>query len=141
VFIGLDGNVKLGDFGLSKGAADDVFEAPLPEVSPIHVPQKPPTSQRKRRGASIDLDDGGHADVVEVHTRPSSPVGAGCGASAATDQALQVDSVSLLRRSSSNHTSAVGTRSYASPEQLGGSAYDEKSDMYRWDHAAACRCA
>lgn len=86
----------------------------------IHRDLKPRNIFLREDSLSIKVGDFGLAtdDVV------ASPI------SGDSVNALDVSSRRLVRTASSNHTSGVGTSTYAAPEQLQGSGYNSKSDIY-----------
>lgn len=64
----------------------------------------------------IDDDDGGDDGTLGMSSESPSPVSSGLSASTSSSAQL--------------HTTGVGTGTYASPEQLNNSMYDEKADIY-----------
>eukprot|EP00736_Rhodelphis_marinus_P012805 Rmarinus@m.22523 len=119
--------VKVGDFGLS---------TVHPSGAPLPVPHalRGPASTEEESAPSSDFASDGSGSIEAAANRVSS-----------TDRLSSSDTVSVerdsgcfcekLSPSSSTssvypHTSDIGTRTYASPEQLSGQPYNEKTDMF-----------
>jgi hypothetical protein len=102
-----DGTVKVGDFGLSRSAADVALNG---------GPARAPAAQGLG-GAAL-----GGAGVSPPDTPQQRAVSSDSVATASSRQGM--------RWGDGDITSGVGTLLYASPEQTAGGDYDEKTDVY-----------
>lgn len=107
-------SIKLGDFGLSRYAANVNLNGPAAAAAPVDEHQQHQQQHHQHQQLTAAVSATATASLANGHHVYSSSVW----------------SVSMSNVSENEVTAGVGTYLYASPEQVAGKKYNAKTDVY-----------